>query len=169
MHYPEDAYAANYRPFFIPMLLVTRGHSDVQVVRSGEDAIEYLATACRYTTKAAGVSHRHLMHHDSGFSAVRTIAEMHRPSEAQLWASLKGEVTCYLNTRGSHTHPIIAPSFGYADRHEQFQKYLRCQIRSEDIDFLQWLRIYDTRGDVARVMQKWVALPPGPGRGCMQK
>jgi hypothetical protein len=146
LQYPTDAHARNIRPYLVPMLLVTRGHSDVQLVRNPEEAVEYLSSATKYVTKQAGLIRAPDV--DSSWGAVRAITDMFRPSEAELWASLAKQGTCYLHNVGN-VRPIFCPTLEHAGEHELFQKYLRCTVRSESVTFLEWLRQYKTSGLMA--------------------
>ena len=146
MHYPLQSHTRGLRPFLMPMLLVTRGHSDVQMVQDPASAIEYLSNATKYVTKNAGL----LMMPEcgSGWGAVRILTEMHRPSEAELWTSMCKQGTCYVHDVGS-MRTILAPALMHAAGHVLLQKYFHCRIRPETMSFLEWLRAYKTAGPVA--------------------
>ena len=146
LQYPTDAHARNIRPYLVPMLLVSRGHSDVQLVKNPEEAVEYLSSATKYVTKQAGLIRA--PHVDSSWGAVRAITDMFRPSEAELWPSLAKQGTCYLHNVGN-VRPIFGPTLEHGGKHELFQKYLRCTVRSESVTFLEWLRQYKTSGLMA--------------------
>lgn len=155
LHYPEDAVSRGLRPYLATMLLVTRGHSDVQIANDPAEAIEYLTAATRYSTKTAGSLASHALHRSAtSWGAVKLVTSLHRPSEAELWALLTRRRACFLSFVGNATSPVIAPTLAFAESHELFQRYLLCGQRDDDTTFLVWCRTFNTSCEPARPWQR---------------
>ncbi len=128
LYYPQHSVDHGIRPCAPVLLRVLKGHMDLQLVASGEEAVENVLKTVQYTTKPGpSLGFDALLSHDNGYSPARAVVDSYRLGHGEIMMGLLRGPGLHVHAQTNFTKAKNAPTFSGAAEHGVFH----CQVVGE--------------------------------------